>query len=75
MDDDQRVVVVQDFSNLKPPRVAMKMDDFLKTNVKCAFQSTTKPFVLVEFCLLIECFKKGDTPFEEVSELLRREGY
>ena len=69
------VYVVQDFSNLKPPRVRMQVGGIITGAVSCTFSSTTKPVGLVEYCLMSDCYKAGDKRFEEISELMRREGY
>ena len=76
---ERKFVLVQDFSNLKPPRVRMELD-FSNGTVGCTFASTTKPPHLVAFCpptdpILAACVKAGNPRFDEVAEMLKREGY
>lgn len=73
--DTVSVSAVQDFSNLRPPRVRMRLGDLLSTTVSCVFSSATKPVGLREFCYDIACFKKGNARFDEIAEILRRGGY
>jgi len=73
------VDVVQDFSNLKPARVRMQLAGLMGNTVACMFKSVTKPVGLVEYCtdagLLYNCYKAGEKRFDEVVELMRRDGY
>jgi hypothetical protein len=58
-----KVETVQDFSNLKPPRVRMKVEgSFVNITFSCTFSSTTKPVGLQEYCenvLTTNCYKAG----------------
>ncbi len=68
------VEMVQDFSNLKPPRVRFKVSDGpISLTFSCTFKSPTAPLILTEFCTLVSCSKAGDPRFDEIFELLRRE--
>ena len=75
MDDKVKIPEVYDFSNLKPPRVRTTESLFGDT-VECKFTSTTKPVGLREFCPpSIFCLKPGHERFDEIVEMLKREGY
>lgn len=69
------VIAAHDFSNLKPPRVRIKIDDALSSNYSCAFRSAERPTGLIEFCNGFGCYKAGHQMFDEVAELLKREGF
>ena len=75
MDKKLNVDMVQDFSNLKPPHVRMLLAGRISSMVSCTFSSTTKPVGLVEYCTELQCYKAGEKRFDEVSALMRRDGY
>ena len=86
MNNEWKAVEVNDFSNLKPPRVRMKIGGVIKDGkmeimgaleiVRCTFSSTTKPVGLRELCPRNSlCISAGNQRFDEVVELLRRDGY
>jgi hypothetical protein len=64
---------VQDFSNLTPPRVRMNFEGII--NASCTFTSTTKPVGLREICVQTTCQQAGVAKFDEIAELMRRDGY
>lgn len=78
MNEDIRVTLVQDFSNLQPPRVRVRLGDAI--SARCTFQSVDLPVQLIEYCTAFgvfpqQCQEAGDPQFDEVAELLRRDGY
>lgn len=67
-------VAAQDFSNLKPPRARVKTDNMMSSTHSCVFRSATSPTGIVEFCNDLGCYKAGHQMFDEIAELLKREG-
>jgi hypothetical protein len=67
---------VQDFSNLKPPRVTLVDETLASTTYRCSFTSAIKPVSITKFCIPpLGCYKAGDERFDEIKEMLRRDGY
>jgi len=79
MENELKISRVDDFSNLKPRRVRMKHDGgIVPETIECIFSATAKPVGVREFCathMTFGCAKAGHRRFDEVAELLRRDGY
>ena len=75
MNDSPKIVEIQDFSNLKPPRARFRLDDLFGSTIRCKFKSATKPLQITEFCTLTTCMERGNERFDEVADLLKREGF
>lgn len=65
---------IQDFSNLTPPRVRMRVEE--TRDVRCEFSANTKPVRLVAYCTVSwACLKAGHRDFDEIAEMLKRDGF
>lgn len=64
----------QEFANLTPPRARIRLDNLIGLEYRCVFRSAAKPFGIVELCADVVCMKKGNQRFDEVAEIMRRNG-
>lgn len=72
---EQEIGLIQEFSNLTPPRVRMRLkNDVLGGSVSCTFKANAAPLGLIQFCDTLSCHKAGHPRFDEVADLLRRDG-
>jgi hypothetical protein len=66
---------VQDFSNLKPPRAQITDATLMSERYRCSFQKNVRPLGISKFCTSTSCREAGDERFDEIKEMLRRDGY